>query len=177
MRNGNAQLAGELRRHVYATLRGAPAFFPRFAQNALLFKPPHRLFGKMRIVGTGGEPGLLNLKDALVPIVNFARLYALQHACDATHTLDRLDALAEKAILPAAMREEIGVAYEFLLKLRLRHQASALQAGHTPDNAIHERALTQIEETLLHQSFERIAAMQTMISRDFLDGPSGLRGS
>jgi len=174
---GNAQLAEELRRHVYATLRGAPAFFPRFAQNALLFKPPHRLFGKIRIVDTGGEPGSLNLKDALVPIVNFARLYTLQHECDVAHTLDRLNVLVEKALLPDAVREEIGVAYEFLMKLRLRHQAVALQAGHTPDNAIHERTLTQIEETLLHQSFERVVAMQTMISRDFLGGPSGLHGS
>ncbi len=171
--SGAMELAHELRRHVYTALRSRALFFPYFAQNSLLFKPPVRLFGRILVGGAGGEShGLLDLKDAMMPIVSFARLYALRAELDDTHTLDRLNALVEAKVLPESSRQEVTTAYEFLMRLRLQHQAGEIPSGQEPDNVINYRRLGQLEETLLNQSFAEIAAVQKRISYDFLGGTS-----
>jgi PAS domain S-box-containing protein len=164
---GPEALTHELRRHIDDLLRARPAFFPHIAQNALLFKPPTRLFG--RILG-GEQPGQLDLKDALMPIISFARLYALRHELEATHTLHRLQLLAEADVLTESSRRDIAGAYEFLMRLRLQQQAAAIATGQSPDNLLNYRRLTQAEHTLLNQSFALIEAIQKRISYDFLGG-------
>jgi PAS domain S-box-containing protein len=166
---GSDELTRELRQHLFAELREHPAFYPHFAQNALLFKPPTRMFG--RVLGTSGElAGMLDLKDAVMPIVNFARLYALRHEIDATHTLDRLKLLVEKEVIPLSSCQEITEAYEFLMRLRLQQQAAVVISGQTPDNVINPRRLGQVEQTLVNQSFGQITAIQKRISYNFLGG-------
>jgi len=166
---GANDLTRELRQHLFAALREHPAFYPHFAQNALLFKPPTRLFG--RVLGTSGElAGMLDLKDAVMPIVNFARLYALRHEIDATHTLDRLKLLVEQEVIPQSSCQEITDAYEFLMRLRLQQQAAVVISGQVPDNIINPRRLGQAEQTLVNQSFAQIAAIQKRITYNFLGG-------
>ena len=166
--HGEPELAQELRRHVHEALQASPPFLPHLAQNSLLFKPPLRLFG--RIVA-GGEPaGQLNLKDALMPIVSFARLYSLGQGLHETHTLERLAALAAQGVLPEESQEETAAAYNVLMRLRLRNQAEELQAGRDPGNVVSTRKLRHHEETLLNQSFAQIVAIQKRISQDYLGG-------
>ena len=168
---GDAALARELRRHVHEALRPCQTFLPHFAQNSLLFKPPSRLFGRVLADSPGApQPGQINLKDAMMPIVNFARLYALCQGLDETNTLERLNALLDKGALRESTRAEIVIAYDVLMRLRLRQQVTALQAGQVPDNFINQRRLGHIEDTLLKQSFVQIEAVQKKISYDFLGG-------
>jgi CBS domain-containing protein len=168
---GDVALVQELRRHIHQVLRESPAFLPHFAQNALLFKPPLRLFG--RIVAGGEQAGHLNLKDALMPIVNFARLYSLRQELHETHTLERLAALTAHGVLPHESQEETAAAYTVLMRLRLRGQAEDLQAGRDPSNVINYRKLRHHEETLLRQSFAQITAIQKRISQDHLGASAG----
>ncbi|MEI6503789.1 MAG: DUF294 nucleotidyltransferase-like domain-containing protein, partial [Armatimonadota bacterium] len=168
---GEAELAQELRAHVHRVLQDSPSFLPHFAQNSLLFKPPLRLFG--RIVAGGEQAGQLNLKDAMMPIVNFARLYSLRQELHETHTLERLAALAEHGVLPQESQEETAAAYNVLMRLRLRNQADDLQAGRDPSNVINTRKLRHHEETLVNQSFAQITAIQKRLSQDFLGGAIG----
>ena len=161
--------SGSFRSTGYA--RSCQAFFPHFAQNSLLFKPQLRLFGRAFADSPDADhPGQINLKDAMMPIVNFARLYALRHGLGETNTLDRLNTLVEKGELRESNRDEIVIAYDVLMRLRLRQQITAHQAGQTPDNFINHRRLGHIEETLLKQSFVQIDAVQKKISYDFLGG-------
>ncbi len=165
---GEGELAQELRRHVHQALQDSPSFLPHFAQKSLLFKPPLRLFG--RIVAGGEQAGQLNLKDALIPIVSFARLYSLRQELHETHTLERLAALAEHGVLSQESQEETAAAYNVLMRLRLRNQVEDLQAGRAPGNVISYRKLRHHEETLLNQAFAQITAIQKRISQDYLGG-------
>ena len=45
--------------------------------------------------------GEINLKDAMMPMVSFSRLYALRHQMNQTHTVERIEALADRAIISA----------------------------------------------------------------------------
>ncbi|MEI8130869.1 MAG: DUF294 nucleotidyltransferase-like domain-containing protein, partial [Leptolinea sp.] len=105
---GDTELVHELRRHIHASLQDMPAFFHHLAQNALLFKTPFRLLGNIYLSGGATEhAGEINLKDAMMPIVSFARLYALQHQINQTHTLERIEALTERNIIVSSSRDEI----------------------------------------------------------------------
>ncbi|MHB9038175.1 MAG: DUF294 nucleotidyltransferase-like domain-containing protein [Armatimonadota bacterium] len=168
---GSMDISQDLRHHVFEALRTQPSFYPHFAQNSMLFKPPSRLFGRILAGSAGGEhPGLLDLKDALMPIVSFARLYALRLEINDTHTVDRLDALVEQNALPESSGQEITSAYDFLMRLRLQHQSAMLVSSQVADNVINYRGLGQTEQTLLNQSFAQIVAVQKRISYDFLGG-------
>ncbi len=151
---GEAGMARELRAHVFAELAQRPMFFVYLAQNALVFKPPVRLFGRIIMGGAGGDaPGQVNVKDALIPIVAFARLYSL--------------------LLTDASREQTVAAYDTLMRLRLQHQAEDLDTDQAPDNLLTWRALGHLEQTLLGQAYQQVAAVQERISHDFLGGRPG----
>lgn len=166
---GNFELAAELRRHVRQATQATPAFLPHLARNALLFKPPVGLFGRI-LSAVPDHPGQLDLKDAMVPLVAFARLYALRYGVDATHTLDRLQALTQLHHLQESTRADLSTAYDFLLRLRLRHHAAAFEEGRPLDNFLNLRKLAPLDETLLKECFAQIEAVQRKISFDFLGG-------
>jgi CBS domain-containing protein len=168
---GDAGLVSELRQHVGLELRESPAFFPHFARHALLFKSPVMFLGRILSGGIRGVPkGMVDLKAAMLPIVAFARLYALRHDISQTNTLDRLDALVDKGHLSPASRDEIVATYTFLMRLRLQHQVKGLHSGQSPDNLIELRRLGYTERSLLQQSFSHIRALQHRVSYDFLGG-------
>ena len=168
---GDTELTHALRSAIHASLRDQSAFFHLFAQNALLFKPPFRLLGNIYLSGGATEhAGEINLKDAMMPMVSFARLYALRHQVNQTHTMERIEALTERGIILPASRDEIATAYDFLMELRLGTQLAAIHAGRPAQNVIHPGKLGHIQRELLKQAFAQIAAVQKKVSYDFLGG-------
>ncbi len=169
--HGEARLVTELREDVYRQVRAHPSFLPHLAQNALAFKPPVRLFGRIIVGGSGGDhQGMLNLKEALAPIVQFARLYALREGVEATHTLDRLRDLVEAGALSEGSYEDTANAWEMLQRIRLRHHSQALERGDSPDNLVAYRSLPPLEQTMVNQALSQIAAVQERIRHDFFGG-------
>ncbi|MCX7717367.1 MAG: DUF294 nucleotidyltransferase-like domain-containing protein [Candidatus Sumerlaeaceae bacterium] len=168
---GMPAFAEDLRRHIHQTARESPAFFPHLAANALLFKPPPRALGRFLAAAAGTEPsGQINLKDAMMPIVGFARLYALRHELTETNTLERLASMVGKQAISESSHEDTAAAYEILLRLRLEQQALALAAGQPLGNWVTERRLSHMDRALLDQAFAQTAAVQKKISYDFLGG-------
>jgi PAS domain S-box-containing protein len=168
---GDLGLVHELRQHIHQTLQNEPAIFHHLSQNALMFKPPFRLLGNIYLSGGATEhSGEINLKDAMMPIVSFARLYALRHQLNQTHTLERIEALSERNIISPSTRDEITTAYDFLMQLRLQNQLAAIQPGQAPQNIIRPKNLGYIQQELLKGAFAQIAAVQKKIHYDFLGG-------
>jgi PAS domain S-box-containing protein len=168
---GDASLSDTLRCTVNEVLGAKAGIFYHFAQGALMFKPPFRLMGNVYLgAGDSEHSGEINLKDAMMPIVSFARLYALRYQIPQTHTLERLEALAAKNHILNTSRDEITSAYDFLMQLRLQSQLIAIQAGQPQNNNIHPGNLGAMQQELLKQSFSQISAVQKKISYDFLGG-------
>ena len=165
---GEVELTHEMRRYIHSVLLQAPAFFHFYAQNALMFKPPLRLLGNIYLSGGATEhSGEINLKDAMMPIVSFARLYALRHQINQTNTLKRIEALTERNIILPSSRDEIITAYDFLMQLRLQNQLAAIQAGKSPSNIIHPGKLGYIQQEMLKQAFAQISIIQKRVGFDF----------
>jgi CBS domain-containing protein len=165
---GDAQLLAELRQHIGKQLKLTVPFFVNYAQNALLYKPPISFFGSIVADALGGQPRTFNLKDALRPIVGFARLYALQHRLTATNTLDRLQQLLEREAVRRTVCEEAVAAYNCLMALRLEEQARALRNDAPLSNDIDPKGLTAIQVSMLKQTLLQVANIQKQIQQDFV---------
>ena len=100
-------------------------------------------------------------------IVQFARIYALQHKIKATNTLKRLELLKDQNFIMDSTYREISEVYKLLMNLRFKHQAMEMQNGNFPDNSINPKLLTDIEREILKKSFAAINSFQTKISYDF----------
>jgi PAS domain S-box-containing protein len=165
---GDRTLVGDLRRHIRAQLQAHPGFFPLFAKNALLYKAPLGLFGNIVADSEGRGPKTFSIKEAMMPVVNFARLYALQGGISETNTFDRLRALHERNVLKKSTHDEVWESYAFLMQIRLSHQAAASAEGLPPSNAIDPKSLSPIEEATLKKTFGHVAILQKKIGFDFL---------
>jgi PAS domain S-box-containing protein len=164
---GDSSLVDEWWQHIAQSLERRPAFLSYLALDTLHYKPPIGLFGKI-VTGSSGEaPHTFNIKDAMLPIVNFARLYALKHQLEEVNTFSRLERLSELGVLQEDSSRGVYQAYGHLMQLRYRHQVEMLRQSQSPDNSIDPRALTQIEMGMLKLTFSQISMIQKKVSFEF----------
>ena len=167
---GDSALVRELWSHVSQALEAHPAFFSYMALNTVRYKPPLGLFGKIVTESSGDAAHTFNIKEAMLPIVNFARLHALKHRLEATNTFDRLDELFALDVLQADSYRGVSQAYEQLMQLRYRHQVEMIRLEQTPDNSVDPRSLTQIETGTLKNTFSQISMIQKKVAHEFRAG-------
>jgi len=167
--SGDGEFVGQLRQHLRERLAGDSrhTFFFHLAQSTLQFRAPRGFFGNIQLESAGDQPAKFNIKAAIIPLVNFARIYALQAGLAETNTLDRLRWLRDQGRLAPSSHDELAQAYRTLLQLRLTHQAAQVQRGLPPDNAIDLSELTQLERSMLKKIFADIAVFQARLETDF----------
>jgi PAS domain S-box-containing protein len=164
---GDRSLVNAWGEHVARLVAARPAFLSHLALKTLQYKPPVGLFGRIVTGADGAAPNTFNIKEAMLPIVNFARLYALKHRLEETNTFSRLERLSALGVLQPESYQGVYQAYSHLMQLRYRHQIERLKAGREPDNAIDPRALTQIEVGILKNTFSQIGKIQKKVGYDF----------
>jgi len=171
---GATFLAGELREHLTRITRNQAIFFARLAKVMTMHRPPLGFFGSIAVDREGEHKDKLNLKiNALGPIVDIARLCALEAGIPETGTLDRLAALRPRHPLLKRFGEELGHAFEFLLLLRIHHQYEQLQAGGPGDNFIDPELLTTFEKKSLKDAFRLINRVQELVVEQYRAGMVG----
>lgn len=165
---GESSFAVELREHLDAIVGGTPRFFQMLARNILPMAPPIGLFGNFVVESEGAHRGAFDIKASMMPIVDFARIYALNNKIHATNTLARLDELKERGVLAKQNHQEMIQAYSYLMQIRLRIQAEALSKdGGDPDNYVRPKNLSFIEQKLLKEIFAQTKNFQSRLSYDF----------
>ena len=138
-------------------------------ENALYFKPPLGFFRNFVVEPKGEHRDAFDIKSAMTPIVDFARIYALKNRVKATNTLDRLQQLCNLGAIKQEEFDEMEKAYSFLMQLRLtRHVTAATDNGAEPDNFINPKRLTRIEQTTLKEIFKRIEKFQAKMNFEFI---------
>ena len=165
---GTTELVDELRRHMFRSLSGWAGFFRHLTENALFFKPPIGFFRNFLVESKGEHRNTFDIKSAMMPIVDLARIYALQHRLEATNTQQRLKQLRLKKVLNLKEYQELDQGYSFLMQLRFARQLTAIENEHeNPDNYINPKLLSRIEQTTLKEIFKRIEKFQAKLAFDF----------
>ncbi len=164
---GHKELTVQLRQYINELLTARPVFFQFIARNTLLYKPPIGFFGNIVVESSGDNPSTFDIKESIKPIVNFARLYALKNNVEETNTQERLYRLFSRNILTKSSYQEMVKVYDYLMQMRFKHQALALEQNRKPDNFINPKQLTDIEHTLLKNTFSQVSNFQKRLSYDF----------
>ena len=166
---GDMQLVESLRDHLHGAIRGWTGFLRHMSENAMYFKPPLGFFGNFVVESKGKHRDAFDIKSAMMPIVDFARVYAIKNSISETNTFDRLFQLHEKGALSKEEFGELEKAYSFLLQLRFTRQVTAfMDQKRAPDNFIKPKRLTRIEQTTLKEIFKRVEKFQSKMGFDFI---------
>ena len=166
---GNEELLDSLKDHIFLTVKDASQFFLFIASEALRFKVPLQIFGSMISWGNLKEnDGRLDLKAAMMPVVNYARIFALRHSIKAVSTSNRLAKLHELGLLTQIQYEDIRTVFKTLLRLRLNHQGATVEKGREPDNLIDPSLLGSMDDAVLKECFKEIELFQEHIKRAFI---------
>ncbi|MEK6193636.1 MAG: DUF294 nucleotidyltransferase-like domain-containing protein, partial [Deltaproteobacteria bacterium] len=166
---GHMELINDLREFLFETLDGWSGFFTPLSENALRLKPPIGFFKNFVVATKGKHKDTFDIKKAMTPIVDFARIYALKNRIAETNTLERLEQLRIKLVLKQPQYEELEKAYSFLLQTRFVRQVTAImdESG-KPDNYINPKKLTRIEQKMLKEIFTRVEKFQSRLEIDFI---------
>jgi CBS domain-containing protein len=166
---GQESLISELRTHLFNSLEGWSGFFRHLTENALNFKPPLGFFRNFVVESKGRHRNAFDIKSAMTPIVDFARVFALKNGIEETNTLERLDQLRIKKIISVKEYDEMEKAYSFLMQLRFVRQITAVMDDNSkPDNYINPKKLTHIEQTMLKEIFKRVEKFQAKMNFEFI---------
>jgi CBS domain-containing protein len=166
---GDVQLIDALRDNLHGAISRWSGFLRHMSENALYFKPPLGFFRNFVVESKGEHRDAFDIKSAMMPIVDFARVYALKNGIPETNTLDRLARLQNKGVISQEEYIEMEKAYGFLMQLRLtRHVTAALEHNKKPDNFINPKRLSRIEQTMLKEIFKRVEKFQDKMQFDFI---------
>ncbi len=165
---GDMALIDELRRHLFGSLEGWPGFFRHLSENALYFTPPIGFFRNFLVESKGQHRDTFNIKAAMQPVVDYARIYALRHQIEETNTFERLNQLLAQKKISLQEHNDLNTAYSYLMQQRFVAQVKTVIAENSePDNYVNPKQLSRIEETMLKEIFKRIEKFQAKLSFDF----------
>jgi CBS domain-containing protein len=159
--HGNVLIAEQLRAFLGHRVRGSSIFLAHMADTVLRNRPPLDFLGRFSGGTKGLQKGKINIKvNGLCPIIDIARLSGLELGMYHTSTLARLGELADRDDRARSLSHELEEAFEFLMSLRLRHQFQQIREGTEPDNFIDPRRLSNIEKTVMKETFRLILSVQ-----------------
>ena len=165
---GDMDLIDKLRRHLFDSLEGWPGFFRHLTENALYFTPPIGFFRNFLVESKGEHRDTFNIKAAMQPVVDYARIYALQHNIEETNTFERLNQLLTRKKISLQEHNELDTAYSYLMHQRFVTQVkTAIAENSEPDNYVNPKQLSRIEQTMLKEIFKRIENFQDKLRFDF----------
>jgi PAS domain S-box-containing protein len=161
---GTEIITERLRKTVSDSIKDNPLFLYHLAFNTCNSKPPHVSSGNIL---SDRNADMVDLKNAIIPLIMFARTYSLKHKIECSNTIERLTALKEKNIFTESIANEIIYAYSFLIKLRFRNQADQLNKNLPLSNSLNTRSLIDPELYLLKRVLSAIPEFQSRIKTDF----------
>ncbi|MBU4487116.1 MAG: PAS domain S-box protein, partial [Candidatus Delongbacteria bacterium] len=166
---GEDKLVQELQGFIHEKVEQHPQFFIHFAQNCLIYKEPLNLLGRIKAESKDGAK-TFNIKDNLIPIVNFARLYALKNNITEPGTIKRLYKLLEKNVLKDREYHELAYVFNHLWHLRFYNQIVSHSDLKKVNDELDLEQLTDIERLNLRNVLSEISNFQAKIRGNFLDG-------
>jgi CBS domain-containing protein len=174
---GDFSLYEQLWSRITERLKTAGFFKSILGSIAISRKPPLGFF-RTFVVERGGEhKEELDIKAlGTGPIVDAARVFALDASLNQTNTVDRLSALQSAGYLEGTTLAEMQEAFEFLTLLRLENQLQQAREGVPLSNYVTPRKLTHLQRGLLREAFQTVARVQSVIDDRFRTAVWAQRG-
>ena len=170
--HGELELLQALRQNVLAHTPQKSLFLAHVVNNAQRQRPPLNLFGQIASSHSGAHAGTVDLKNhAITPIVDLARICALESGLLEVNTCDRIEKASKLGELSGPSSRDLLDAFEFVSRLRITHQTFCMRRGLEPDNHLHLQELSNFERDHLRDAFSVIQSLQDVWAQRY---PSGL---
>jgi len=142
-------------------------FFFHLAQNASLYKAPIGIRGNIITDTSGKHTDCFDIKNSIIPVVMFSRIYSLKYKLNLSNTLERLNALQEMQIIDNNFYRDIIFNYRYLMGIRYKNQLNLILTKNKPDNYINFNNLLQIEQLILKKIFSQVSLYQQKLNLEF----------
>ena len=131
-------------------------------------KPPLGFFRNFVLERSGEHKDQLDLKlFGTAPLVDAARVFALDAGIEHTNTSDRLSALTSAPEKDPTIFQDMQEAFEFLTLLRLECQLRQVRDGQPLSNYITPDSLTHLQRSLLKEAFRAASRAQALLEEKF----------
>ena len=165
---GDMSIALELKTYLLDAIGKWSGFLRNMTENTTHFKPPLGLFGKFIVETKGKYKDAMDIKYAILPIIDFARIYALHNGISQTNTLERLFRLYTRHALTGKEYTDLTQAYHFLMGLRFRRQITTIMdEKQRPDNYIYPGNLSTLDQLMLKEILKMIEKLQQKMTIEF----------
>ena len=166
---GDLDLTHNLKSFLLDSVEKRSGFLRHLTENALSFKPPIGLFGKLLVESKGEHKDAFNIKWAMQPIVDLARVYSLKHGIVQTNTLTRLFRLYTKHVFTNKQYIDLVQSYNYVMHLRfLRQITTIVDEEKQPDNYINPNNLSYLDKAMLKEVFKKIELFQKNLKAEFI---------
>jgi CBS domain-containing protein len=168
---GNADLVDALRGDIYAKARDNRIFLSFIARAAAKNRVPLGFFRTFLLDHDEREGDVLDLKrQAIAPIVDIARVYALAGGIAEANSKARLAAAVSEDVIGEAAAADLADCFDFVRGVRFRHQAAQIRNGDHPTNKLSPAGLSRFEREHLKDAFKVIREQLDAVSRTFAGG-------
>jgi CBS domain-containing protein len=165
---GDFSLFEQLASDVAERIKSAAFFKSILALITIGRKPPMGFFRTLVVERSGEHKEQLDIKEGGTgPIVDAARLFAVDAGVTHTNTVDRLAALRAANYMDEKLLNDMLESFEFLTLLRLENQMQQAREGQPLTNYVSPRKLSQLQKSLLKEAFHTVARVQSMIDGKF----------
>ena len=166
---GDMGLAEQLHKEVLGQARDSQIFRRFLAAESITHRPPIGFFRQFVQERDGQHSRGLNLKKrGVIPIVDLARVHALEGAYSVVHTEERLMATFENGRMSERDAHDLIHALRFISGIRLNHQTAKLRRGEKPDHLVDPTELSGLHKGYLRSAFAVVQSAQQALSQRYL---------
>lgn len=170
---GEEDLVDRLRTQIFEWSSANKIFLSFIARAASNTKVPLGFFRNFLLQHDEKEGDVLDLKhQAIAPVVDIARVYAMALGLAEVNSEERLKMAAEHHELSEEAVSDIIDCFEFIRSVRFRHQSDQIKRGKAPTNNLSPKALSRFEREHLKDAFHIIRDHMDIISRKYAGGIS-----
>jgi CBS domain-containing protein len=165
---GDAALLANARAHALKLVLGSDSFVSRMASAIDQFPEPVNNWWKRLPLLHSREPEIFDLKKiGTFPIVHGARALALQYRLDALGTVERLQTLANRELLPAPLVRDLIETLRMLMALKLRNNLRQRSLGQPISNLVELDSLGALDRDQLKEALSIIRQFKQFLRHHY----------
>ena len=161
---GDAALLAGLQHNTLALAAEKPIFLYNMIENSLKHRPPLGLIGTIATPRSGQYRNRIDMKhNGVVPVIDLARVYALQGRLTPVNTRARLVEAQAAGIIGGRGAADLIAAYDLIQTARLENQAAQIRAGERPGNHLAPADLPNLDRSHLRDAFVVVRGAQSAL--------------
>ena len=165
---GDIRLAKTLQAQVLKQARDSRIFLRFLAAESIGHTPPVGLFRQFLQEERDGEGKGINLKKrGVIPIVDLARVRALEGAIEAVHTEERIYSSAANGGMNERDADDLVHAMRFIGNVRLRHQVRLHEHGRAPNHLVDPEDMSGLHRRYLRSAFAIVRQAQKALAQRY----------